>query len=335
MICTLQPLKIYLQTMKKYLLDFENQLPYYIDKSILDSSSGEIQLSSSRLSDIRSEIKSTIKQHLKAIKSGNSSEYFSEKSSLVDELGYLTSRQIKYFDPLQVDKEEKRYLYLKELSSRLIDCNKIDLPSVLIILDYYPETTRYPLGGEFYHVTNYLQSVQHIIKSLRQQGVVQHSGEFQILLKEHPAMLQPTRHSHVRSYFMPLVDHYGAKFVCPFTKTTDILRAIDDVIVIAGVSNAGLEASLMDIPVVSLAQPWWLSLHHTWFYDSIRRTVVPGKCSTDKLTYDQFLTKYCIDLLIDGTKIDTYSGKLSSKQLASISSLSNLIDNDISESFSD
>lgn len=240
--------------------------------------------------------------------------------------GFLSGRDLKHINKVQATKEISRSFYLHHMSNNM--SSTVDEKSVIILLDYYPEITRYPIGGDDYFYSNYFY-VANILKQRQSLGL---SKTSKIYVKEHPAMLQISTHSHPRRRMIELVEENSAQFLSPIQKTTSIITCSKDCVIITGVSNAGVEASLLNCKTITTSNPWWLCLPNTYQFDLSRNLLIEPKRNMQKVeivqenklpecvsvqaaeAYYTFVNRYCIDCGLSMAEIDTYASPLSIQQ---------------------
>ena len=132
----------------KYLDTFLEESPYYINKT-LQSSTSDVARDQRVLRDLS--LKSL--QQAKALESVNQKPRISHTTRDLQRLGFVSGRDLKHDFLSQAKKEKIRSSYLETMASNL--CEIDDEPAILILLDYYPEITRYPIGGDDYFYSNY------------------------------------------------------------------------------------------------------------------------------------------------------------------------------------
>lgn len=288
---------------KHYLRTFKDESPYYINHNLFKTNTTIEQdkaalITQAKKAEMRSKDLAS-KQNLGSI---------SYTSIELQRIGFVAGRHLKHHFPSQATKERMRASYLETMASNLSEIGKD--PSLLILLDYYPEITRYPIGGDDYFYANYF-ALAELVKSM---SLFNLSDSSHIYVKEHPAMLEPSNHSHPRQGLTGLMKNYQAKFVSPLSKTTDILRNNPHLVVITGVSNAGLEASLLGHVTLTTSKPWWLFMPNTYYFNIYTRQIESSwSTSNEKLqsiniaecAFESFIAEHCIDLGIPIAEIDT------------------------------
>ena len=155
-------------------------------------------------------------------------------------------------------------------------------------------------------------------------------------------MLEVTNHSHPRVGLCGLLKNYNAKFVSPLLKTTNILLEKQGLVVVTGVSNGGVEASLLGRITLTTSKPWWLCMPNTFFCNIFTREItccgerininspdLSGSISQEscvaKSSFKSFVLESCIDLGIPMADIDNSFSSISPSQSLSFSVVANAI----------
>lgn len=238
---------------RQYLKGCIEKAPYYINSDLhRDASSLKDDADCLKVLSAKSLNQS------KALDASRNMPYPLHTSLELQRLGFISSRGLKRNTALQAQKERMRASYLQYIASNLHEAPQ--KPAILILLDYYPEITRYPIGGDDYFYSNYFV-LARIIKEASLFGLCDSS---QIYVKEHPAMLEVSSHSHPRAGLDGLIKNYGASIISPLLKTATLLASNPALVVITGVSNAGVEASLLGCTTITTSKPWWLCMPNTY-----------------------------------------------------------------------
>ncbi|MCP9941925.1 hypothetical protein KBY70_05930 [Cyanobium sp. ATX 6E8] len=297
-----------------YLKSFLEETPYYISKDLqkVDSSLEQDQ----KDLGIFAEKSKKKAEKLVASSGGQILRY---TSSELQRIGFISGRDLKHHVYSQAQKERMRADYIQFMKSSMREAE--DKPAILILLDYYPEITRYPIGGDDYFYSNYFA----LAKILKNSALFNLCSTSMVYVKEHPAMLEVSNHSHPRFGLSGLMKSHGATFVSPLRKTTSLLLDNPMLVVITGVSNAGVEASLLGHTTVTTSKPWWLCMPNTYHCNVYSRKVSSFKhswrqqctestsdspiheyaCGEAERAYSSFILNYCVNLGVSMSAIDT------------------------------
>lgn len=241
---------------------------------------------------------------------------------------FKSSRELKYDKEAQIQKEERRSTYLSQIEGQMV--KEVAENAIIVALDYYPEVTRFPLGGYEYHWSNLLLAARLI----RHKNLFGCSTSTPVYVKENYAMLVGSRHSHGRKGLVECINQNGFQMLSPFVKLTELLsdQRSRPQLLLAGVGNSGVEASLLGVQGVSISHPWWLSLPKTAHFNVLTSRILQknnDSAECPRHSYTQWARDYCYDLGIGCAVISIVQEELSCRSKSIIGEMALAITDDI------
>jgi len=186
---------------------------------------------------------------------------------------YLTSGRTAGFlssvTPIQIIKKSiisfKRSRINRSLYAKLVEEKGDDgagYPRVLYAAHYEPEASVNPMGGKFY--TNF-EALKYL------EGVLPDSAV--LIYKEHPVNLMNNsvgvepEAGRNPVYYELIKNIKNIRFISAESENKAAIRSADIVVTITG--TMGLEASIMEKPVVVFGSPWYSSCNNIISYNTI------------------------------------------------------------------